>query len=306
VTLLKRMLESSGSAARLVHRLRYAQFNSRLLRSLLAAIYREGNVYRVPYGPLRGARLEYDRSINYHEMLGLWELETLSLMARVLRPLIKAGPATVCDIGANIGLYTLWLARTLAPDSVVYAFEPAPYAFERLSRHVALNNAQNVRPLRLAVSDTLGEVAFYEGYDHHISSLNAEWAGGGRITPTRIMVPATTLDAFCGEAGGRWPDFIKIDIEGGGVSALRGVTQCVERTRPLILIESHTPAEDGTIGALLLAHGYEAYRLTNRRWVGSRATTHPDPDGVWGTLLLCPAEARARVGQAISGRRPIP
>jgi hypothetical protein len=36
--------------------LRDARWNSRLVRGLLGMFYREGRVYRVPFGPLRGFR----------------------------------------------------------------------------------------------------------------------------------------------------------------------------------------------------------------------------------------------------------
>ncbi|MGH9172983.1 MAG: hypothetical protein ACRD1H_01430, partial [Vicinamibacterales bacterium] len=63
-------------------------------------------------------------------------------------------------------------------------------------------------------------------------------------------------------------------------------------------IESHTPDEDRAISRLITAHDYCAYRFTNRRIVTHPSETHPDPEGVWGTLLLYPREQRGRVESA--------
>lgn len=287
---------------RSLHRLRYAQVNSDLLRRALGGVYREGGIYRVPFGPLAGARLQYDPSISFHLMLGLGEMESFDVLSRALRVLVGRRPTVAYDVGANIGIYALWLSRALGPGSVVYAFEPSPGPFARLSRHVALNRAHAIHPVPMALSDHDGEVAFYVSRAHHsTSSLDPALAGGDGAE--RISVAATTLDSFCASGAGPSPDLIKVDIEGGGVTALKGFDGCVARKAPLMLIESHSPGEDRAISDLILAHDYQAYRLNNRRWVRSLATTHPDPEGVWGTVLLCPARDRERLEPALAGGR---
>ena len=42
-----------------------------------------------------------------------------------------------------------------------------------------------------------------------------------------------------------------MDIEGAGVFALKGCDQCLRIKRPIFLMESHTPEEDGAVGNLL-------------------------------------------------------
>src|SRR4051794_32919611 len=108
-------------------RLRNAQVNSRLARVLLSWYYQSGSVYTIPLGALRGCKLRYQPAINYHAMLGWWELENL----RFLKNALLAGglvpkTAVVCAVGPNIGLYSLWLARHCVPQGRVIAFEAAP------------------------------------------------------------------------------------------------------------------------------------------------------------------------------------
>jgi hypothetical protein len=125
--------------------------------------------------------------------------------------------------------------------------------------------------------------------------LNAEWAGA---ESTALSVPMTSLDVFF--AGRRGPDFIKIDIEGGGVFALPGCRRVLSEKRPFVLIESHTPAEDRAISKVLIDLDYRGFRLTNREWVRNPHLTHPDREGVWGTLLLVPRELEERTSSSLA------
>lgn len=278
------------SLQRTLSNLRYVRINSSAARRILGLVYHEGSIYTVPFGRLRGVKLQYDPTINFHAMLGLWETESFNLLARVFEAgILSAQNPIICDVGANLGLYTLFFARS-QPKSTVYAFEPAPIV-SRLRTHLALNGIANAIVVEQACSDKVGELEFYIGYHHHASSLHMKWAQGDHASIQAIRVLTTTLDAhFYGQSPRPGPDFIKMDIEGGGTFALKGCDRCIHEKRPLFLIESHTPDEDRAISDLILRHGYRAFRLDNRRWVDAPDRTHPDPNGIWGTLLLWPEE----------------
>lgn len=283
--------------------LRNVRWNSGLVRALLGMRYREGRVYRVPFGPLRGLQLRYSPAINYHAMLGLWEVANFRVLAALNRNghSLIAPDAVVCDVGANIGLFSLWFAREYVPRGRVYAFEASPQTLERLGDHLTLNGASNIEVAPFACTDRIGPVEFFIGHHHHTSSLNAEWAGGDRIQPQKISVPGMTLDEFfLGAQPHPCPHFIKMDIEGGGVFALRGCDRVIAKTRPLFLIESHTPDEDRAIRDVIQQHNYAAYRVDNNQWVTAPDQVHPHPEGVWGTLLLCPSERRTDLAAALA------
>jgi FkbM family methyltransferase len=230
-------------------------------------------------------------------MLGFWESETFSLLDRVFsNPSLIDQSSVICDIGANIGYYSLWFAKKLSSRAEIFAFEPAANILPMLRKNLALNGGRMIEVVEQACSDASGVVEFFISDHHHCSSLNQDWArNGGPDEPVQVTVRSTTLDDFFAARGRTGPDFIKMDIEGGGVFALRGADTCFSRKRPLALIESHTPAEDAAISAVMLTHEYQAFRLNDRRWVVERGETHPNPVGVWGTLLLCPTETRRQV-----------
>ncbi len=95
---------------------------------------------------------------------------------------------------------------------------------------------------------------------------------------------------FENDIGGQYPDLIKMDIEGAGVFALKGCERCLASKRPLILIESHTGAEDEAIGYVLRNFKYEALRIETKKWVLYKDRNYEDVDGVYGRMLLIPSE----------------
>jgi hypothetical protein len=98
---------------KLFHRLANAQFNSRVARGLLSLVFREGNDYPVLLGPIRGARLHYERAINYHSILGLWETESYRFLHRLVGHRGLCEGSVVADVGANVGYFALWASRVV-------------------------------------------------------------------------------------------------------------------------------------------------------------------------------------------------
>jgi FkbM family methyltransferase len=274
--------------------IRYARFSSRTLRNLMRRLYRPGHAYRIRLGPLRGLRFSYQPSVTLHAVMGLLDSETLSSLRHiVLDSGLVPSDATVADVGANVGYYTLWLAKLAVPNGHVYSFEPGPEPRKILRENIRVNQIGNVDVIECACGDRVGNAAFFIANDHHSSSLNANWAGN---QAREVSVPMCTLDHFFAPASQRRaPDFLKMDIEGGGTLALPGCRRILTEKRPLVLIESHTPAEDGAISKVLVDLAYRAYRMNNREWVRKPKAVHPDYDGVWGTMLLVPEESANRV-----------
>ena len=124
--------------------------------------------------------------------------------------------ATVLDVGANVGAYTLLFAIWAGPDGRVFAFEPAPASLAGLRRQLQLNQlAGRVEVVPVAIAGTVGTADFIcDG----ASGANALGSGS---TTGAIPVATTSLDAFCGERG-LSPDVIKIDVEGAELDVLRG------------------------------------------------------------------------------------
>jgi len=153
-----------------------------------------------------------------HYLRALRRGEIEALMARLFANVIHPG-MVVLDIGAFVGWYTLLAARRVGAHGRVYAFEPDPRNYELLSENLRLNRlGARVICLPKAVSDEAGLQPFFlHGGDQSRSSLIP--SGGGQSTMVETIVPDDFLDQ------GMKIDVVKIDIEGGEIQALRGLSQ---------------------------------------------------------------------------------
>ena len=133
----------------------------------------------------------------------------------------------VLDIGANIGNWSAFV-RDAAPQARLYAVEMIPEFAERL---------------RSRFGDTL--VVFQCGVSDRDEQVTAyKLGGGGRINPgtttkTRepLSVQLRSGDALVSEEGLADIAFVKIDVDGYDIPALRGLRATIVRDRPVIQFE---------------------------------------------------------------------
>ncbi len=269
------------------------EFNSGVLRSVLGLYYKEGKFYNILFGKLKGLKSYYQNDINFHAIMGFWEQDSLTALIRLFADFgLDKKKIVVADVGANIGYYSLFFNRYLHPDSKIFAFEPSASILDVLHKNIAENKVGNVTISELACSDKPGTIEFFIAAHHHQSSMIGEWADN-ETKGKKVVVNTTSLDDyFVNQKKEALPDLIKMDIEGGGVFALKGCDKCITQKRPFIIIESHTSAEDMAISEVLLKYKYEAYRVNTKKWVLHKDRNYKDTDGVWGTMLLIPSELK--------------
>jgi FkbM family methyltransferase len=139
---------------------------------------------------------------------------------------IKPG-MTVLDVGANLGLYTYTLSRLVGDAGQVCAFEPEPALFQCLERNCAANGLRNVRLFNAAVGDASGTATI--SHSPVNSGDNRVWGDAAGTGPSVRIV---TLDEALGATR---PDFIKMDVQGYELKALRGMTRILRDTPRLMV-----------------------------------------------------------------------
>lgn len=143
------------------------------------------------------------------------------------------------DLGAHYGYYSLLAHRCIRPTGKVFAFEPSPLVLPYLKENAV--GKSNFEVVAKAVNDRDGSAEFYESDMQFsvISTLNPTNLQNipheGEIK-RKIMVEAVALDTFCA-VNKITPDFIKIDVEGSEEQALRGATQLLRRSSPVVALE---------------------------------------------------------------------
>ena len=145
--------------------------------------------------------------------LGLMGAPERAALDRLARP-----GMTVLDVGANLGLYTAYLARAVGPAGRVIAFEPDPDLFALLRENCAANAVANVDARNLALGAAHGRMVLsrltLNSGDNHLGDA----ADSAFRRPLEVEVAA--LDALM---GGLRPDLVKVDVQGWELKVLRGM-----------------------------------------------------------------------------------
>jgi FkbM family methyltransferase len=224
-----------------------------------------------------GARLNLDLA-TYPDCcmaVGLYELDTLRLLRRLLKP----GDHFV-DCGANIGYFTLAAAARVGAAGRVDAFEPDPLNRARLVAHLGANGSPpQVRVHPVALSDSAGEAKLYHptgpSHNHGESSLFAPSGASADTYPVRTA----RLDQEIANP----PHLIKMDIEGAELSALRGMSNLLRSQQPPKFVIEHNPESATTAGHRsgdLLRFLRECQPRYRAYWVGFRLPEMKNADEI--------------------------
>ncbi len=162
---------------------------------------------------------------------GYTEAALTALMLRVLRPGMR-----FIDVGAHLGYEALLACILVGESGRVVSFEPQSRIFDYTARN--LEKFPQARVVRSAVADFVGELEFDE-----LPLLRSAFSGTktGRAAGRLVKVRVTTLtDALIGDE--RPADFIKVDVEAGEMSVLRGARDVLERDKPFLVLEAEMPS----------------------------------------------------------------
>jgi FkbM family methyltransferase len=159
---------------------------------------------------------------------GTYEQKELDMMGRLM-----GENYTVWDIGANVGWYSINLAKAF-PGSRVLAFEPIPATYRQLQRNVELNQVNNLEVHNFGFSNCAGTLTFYF---YPECSGNASTANlTGNAAAQALSCPVKTVDDFAAASGLKM-DFVKCDVEGAELFVFQGGTEAIARHQPVIFTE---------------------------------------------------------------------
>ncbi len=200
---------------------------------------------------------------------------------RHLQSLLEPGDVAV-DVGAHVGYFSLLASRLVGSTGRVVAFEPNPTNRAQLLRNIEINAASNVSVAPFALADYNGTSILY---------LNPFNEGGGRLVPferfpdgqlrwsreqasrlfrgqtLEVQVQVRRLHELMHLfAEGRRIAAVKIDVEGGELAALRGMSEILRRDRPALIVEIAS-ASVGAVTGLLKSLGYTSGDRSGMDWV---------------------------------------
>jgi FkbM family methyltransferase len=151
---------------------------------------------------------------------------------------------TFLDVGANTGIYSLFMATRVKH---VHAIEPFPPVLKRLHDNIRINKFTNVTVHEVGYGEKEESLPFYTPDEVNQGDGSFRGNSGGKLVATLKIVAG---DDHLRTVPMPPLSVIKMDIEGFEEAALKGLRQTLEKYRPMLLLEVRTAKQGGTIGSL--------------------------------------------------------
>ncbi len=200
-----------------------------------------------------------------------------------IRNIVKEGDVCI-DIGANMGYFTVPLARLAGRQGKVYAVEPVKPVLDILRKNTKKLDNVEILPFALGTenkpihlgNDSIKTKGYVASGSHFVMDSN---------DPQDEQV--VTFDAEMRKASQVFQhikrlDFIKCDVEGYEVHIIPEIMPMIKKFRPVLFVETSGDARK-TILNLFKENDFIAYVLRN-------GMMQPTNGNLSGDLILVPAE----------------
>ncbi|UKT64383.1 FkbM family methyltransferase [Pedobacter mucosus] len=148
------------------------------------------------------------------------------------KKLIKQGDI-VLDIGANIGFHSLYFAELAGVNGLVLAFEPIEVNFSALQQNTTLNNFRQITIVNKALGNENSQMNIHiDNYTQNPGAFNLMEAG---IKNT--IVECIRGDDYLIANHIQKIDFIKVDVEGFELEVIKGLSESIQKFKPIIVFE---------------------------------------------------------------------
>ncbi len=169
------------------------------------------------------------------------------------------------DVGANVGVHTVRLAKLVGAAGEVIAIEPNEEAARRAVSNLALNQVTNARVMHAAATDQAGGyVELYLPGNQDTNRARASLLPHDYLTGSVAKVPTVSIDHITqGPVA-----LIKIDVEGHEGAVVTGAATTIDRYFPTVIFEYapyllSSPSQSPF--SWLAGRGYEMLRIRDER-----------------------------------------
>jgi len=201
---------------------------------------------------------------------GTYKAGTLDIMKKCLRK----GDIFI-DVGANMGLMSIFASKVLDNNGIVYSFEPEPETFMILKKNIEINLIKNIRIYNIGLGEKKSKSYIYTN----------PYAGRGSASLVKTLsqndskryeVYIETLDNFILEHNVTDVKMLKIDVEGWELQVLKGAKYLLQSEwAPIICIEySKIQSSDEQLldiySYILSINDYVVYKLKRGKGMQSK------------------------------------
>lgn len=194
---------------------------------------------------------------------GAYDGAQMDLLAR-MAALARGG--VILDIGANVGVTTVVLARAARPATVVHAYEAQRIVHGMLAGNLVLNGLDNTSCHHLAIGASVGEARvpvldFRRPAVFGSVELNRDKQSDARQDALEGRFEAVVMQCVDG-LGHSGVGLIKVDVEGMEAMVVEGAATTLARDRPLLYVE-HLKGDAADLRARLNGAGYRLFDFSS-------------------------------------------
>lgn len=225
-------------------------------------------------------------------------------IAKLFEYLVRPGESCI-DVGANVGIHTIRLAKLVGAKGSVIAIEPDGELACRTSKNIALNCLRNIRLVQAASAERSGEsVVLHRPDDLDKRKLSGSVIPHPVLTGRSVKVTTVAIDDIVNAP----VSLIKIDVEGYEMPVIKGASRVIREHSPSIVFE-HAPylLDDAFVSPFehLKECGYSLFEarairnhVTGRAHLALRSLQElPD---TYTNILAISAPMLSRIGPLIS------
>ncbi len=136
------------------------------------------------------------------------------------------------DVGANIGLMSIFASNCVGNEGQVLAYEAHPKTAELLNENIQLNQLMNIQVCQYALGSEEGQTKIYDNWQINrggaslIVKTNDSVAFDIEIHQLDNKIPSNLI-----------PKVIKIDVEGFELEVLEGASETIKKYQPILIVE---------------------------------------------------------------------
>jgi FkbM family methyltransferase len=177
-----------------------------------------------------------------------------------LQSRLNAGDVVV-DAGTYVGVFTIYASKLIGATGRVFAFEPDPGTLEKLKINLRLNNVTNVVVIDKGLWSQNTTLFFRKGLE-----LGSSFVIDQNVNRDEVVeVPVTTIDTVLKDEPVHGRLFIKMNIEGSEVEALKGAVNTTTKYKPFVVVRTNHivngKTTDKPVEDFLKQYGYKTVTL---------------------------------------------
>jgi len=189
-------------------------------------------------------------------------------MYRSVEPIISATKYPILDIGAHIGVFSLF-CRAFNQTAPIICIEPEPDNFKLLKQNIKTNNLSGVKIQQAAITGTEEKTTtlYLSKNSHNHSTLKSpNNLTIQQFNNSTIIVPAINLERLMKENKIKKIGLLKIDIEGAEFAIFQSFDLSIFKKIQNMVIEYHESNKNkrADLGNLIRSHGFSVEHFPNK------------------------------------------